>query len=211
MQLQKPQLFTDIKSFIWVILFLSSIIVLRLVLSYQEYRSFISKPFFYTYAEVISEKNKTKNGKHYKILKLQEENGLRFITTSYDKVSYTKKRLRLQIFPTEKISFRGYMGTFFVKSRIKKATPVSSSFKDRLMNPVTHQHKDTKLASFYNAIFFATELDSTLRDQISKLGISHLVALSGFHLGYSGGFFMDYRYTSTNRYSKVFFPIGGLH
>jgi competence protein ComEC len=39
------------------------------------------------------------------------------------------------------------------------------------------------MASFYNAIFFATAVDKTLREKISMLGVSHLVALSGFHLG----------------------------
>jgi len=39
------------------------------------------------------------------------------------------------------------------------------------------------LATFYNAIFFATPLEKALREKIALLGVSHLVALSGFHLG----------------------------
>jgi len=36
---------------------------------------------------------------------------------------------------------------------------------------------------FYNAIFLADPLDNKIRERVSNLGISHLVAISGFHLG----------------------------
>ncbi|HEO99247.1 MAG: ComEC/Rec2 family competence protein [Campylobacterales bacterium] len=183
MQLQKPQLFADRKSLAWVLLFFVMILLIRLFVHYQEYLSFVSKPFYYTYADVISEKSKYSRGKSYKVLKLHAENRLRFITTSYSKDSYANRRLRLQLFPDEKIGFRGYMGTFFVKSRIKEVQSVQSGYKERLLAKVTEQHNSETLGSFYNAIFFATPLPDTLRVQISKLGVSHLIALSGFHLG----------------------------
>lgn len=184
MPLQKPLLFADRKSLAWVLLFFLLIILFRLFWHYQEYRSFISKPFYYTYADVVSEKSKHSRGKSYKVLKLHAQNGLRFFTTSYRKDSYANCRLRLQIFPDEKIGFRGYMGTFFVKSRIKEVLPEQESgYKDTLLANVAVQHDSGMLASFYNAIFFATPLPDTLREQISKLGVSHLIALSGFHLG----------------------------
>jgi competence protein ComEC len=183
MQLEKPRVFNDTKSFIWVLLGLSSILILRLAFSYQEYRSFIQKPFYYTYAEVISEKVKRSYGKRYRVLKLRSDNGLQFITTSYTKNSYANRRLRLQIFPDENISFRGYLSTFFVKSRIKEVFPLEETLKERLLQKVAAQHQSEMLTSFYHAIFFATPLSADLREQIAKLGVSHLIALSGFHLG----------------------------
>ncbi|UFH58990.1 ComEC/Rec2 family competence protein [Sulfurovum mangrovi] len=183
MQLQKPPLFTDRKSVTWVLLGFLSVVILRLAFSYQEYRSFIAKPFYYTYADVISEKVKKRHGKSYRVLKLHTDEGLDFITTSYTQNSFAKKRLRLQIFPDEKISFRGYLGTFFVKSRIKEVFPLQETLKERLLQKVAVQHQSETLASFYHAIFFATPLHTDLREQIAKLGVSHLIALSGFHLG----------------------------
>lgn len=162
---------------------LCMVLLLRLFFSYQEYRQFISKPFYYTYADVISEKIKTSNGKRYRVLKLYADNGLRFITTSYTENSYADKRLRLQIFPDEAISFRGYLSTFFVRSRIKEAEPLPGRFKEELLEKVALQHEDPAIASFYNAILFAAPLEKRLREQVGKLGVSHLVALSGFHLG----------------------------
>ena len=162
---------------------LGMLLLFRLFFSYQEYRQFISKPFYYTYADVLSEKTKHSYGKSYKVLKLHAENGLHFLTTSYGKDSYANRRLRLQIFPDEKISFQGYMGTFFVNSRIKEVLPVQRGYKDTLLAEVAAQHDSGPLASFYNAIFFAAPLSDALREQVSKLGVSHLIALSGFHLG----------------------------
>ncbi len=55
--------------------------------------------------------------------------------------------------------------------------------KERLLEKVSSQHTDPSLASFYQGIFFATPLLPELREKITGLGVSHLVALSGFHLG----------------------------
>lgn len=159
------------------------IIIVRLFFLHQNYQEFLSKPFYFTHAEVLSESTKHKRGKTYKVLKLHSDEGLTFYTTSYQKESFANRRLRLQIFPNEKITFRDYLGTFFVKSRIKKVEVLPSGFKDTLLKKVALQHQEIALQTFYNAIFFATPLDKALREKISMLGVSHLVALSGFHLG----------------------------
>jgi competence protein ComEC len=181
-QLEKPQLFSSRKSFVYVMALLAVLFLIRLTFLYQSYQSFIAKPFYFTYADVLYETPKEKNGRVYKVLKLHSDGGLDFFTTVYKKASYQGKRLRLQIFPNGQISFWSYLGTFFVKSRIKEVHPLPHSFKADLLEEVASQHSDKKIASFYNAILFATPLDRGLREKVSKLGVSHLVALSGFHL-----------------------------
>ena len=86
-------------------------------------------------------------------------------------------------FPNESIKFRDYLGTFYVKSKIKHQEKLPIIVKDKLLNYVAKQHENSALATFYNAIFFATPLEKALREKIALLGVSHLVALSGFHLG----------------------------
>lgn len=159
------------------------IILIRLAIEYRTYQEFISKPFYYTYAKVLSETSKTKHGKTYKVLKLRSDEGLTFYTTSYQKRSFSGQRLRMQLFPSDKITFLSYLGTFYVKSRIKNVEALPFTFKDDLLKKVSAQHKETTLRPFYHAIFFATPLPKALREKISMLGVSHLVALSGFHLG----------------------------
>jgi len=182
-QLEKPKLFPEKKSFIWMSFFLLCIILVRLFIEYQSYQNFISKPFYYTHAKVLSAYEKTKGKKRYQVLKLRSDGGLTFYTTHYRKEDLSHKRVRVQIFPDKHIGFMDYLGTFYVKSRIKHQEPLPQTFKDDLLEKVASQHKDDTLGSFYNAIFFATPLDKELREKISMLGVSHLVALSGFHLG----------------------------
>ncbi|MDM5263065.1 ComEC/Rec2 family competence protein [Sulfurovum sp. XTW-4] len=154
MQLEKPKLFPETKTFIWVILFFLLVILIRLFFEYQAYRDFISKPFYYTHANVLNLYKKSKGDQEYQVLKLRSDEGLTFYTTNYSQDNFDHKRLRLQIFPSKKISFSDYLGTFYVKSRMKAQEPL----------PVTFLEKE-------------------LREKISMLGVSHLVALSGFHLG----------------------------
>lgn len=182
MQLEKPKLFPEKKTFIWVILFFLLVILLRLFFEYQAYQHFIAKPFYYTYAKVLNVYQKAKGNQRYQVLKLRNEEGLTFYTTNYSKDNFDHKRLRLQIFPNKNISFRDYLGTFYVKSRMKAQELLPVTFKDTLLGKVASQHENTSLQSFYNAIFFATLLEKGLREKISMLGVSHLVALSGFHL-----------------------------
>ncbi len=183
MQLEKPKLFPEKKTFIWAVLFFLFVIVIRLFFEYQVYQDFISKPFYYTHAKVLHAYQKSKGDQEYQVLKLRSDEGLTFYTTHYSQETFEHKRLRLQIFPNEKISFSDYLGTFYVKSRMKGQEVLPLTFKDRLLEKVASQHDNISLGSFYNAIFFATFLEKTLREKISMLGVSHLVALSGFHLG----------------------------
>ncbi len=183
MQLEKPKLFPENKTFVRVMVILVLVILLRLFFEYQSYQNFISKPFYYTHAKVIDSYEKSKNGKRYQVLKLRSDEGFTFYTTSHRKESFEHNYLRLKLLPNEGISFEDYLGTFYVNSRIKGQEIVPPTFKDTLLEKVASQHQENALQSFYNAIFFATPLQKELREKISMLGVSHLVALSGFHLG----------------------------
>ena len=206
MQLEKPKLFLDKKSFIVTMLFLVCLLLLRLGFTYHSYKDFISKPFYYTYANVIYAYQKSKNNSVYQVLKLRSEEGLSFYTTNYTKKDFTHKRLRMQIFPNKHITFWEYLGTFYVKSKIKEEELLPTTYKEMLLQKVAFQHEDNSLKSFYNAIFFATSLDKELREKISMLGISHLVALSGFHLGILWGLVYGTLLLLYRPFQQRFFP-----
>ncbi len=183
MKLEKPKLFPETKTFVWVMAILVCVILVRLFTQYQSYLDFVSKPFYYTHAKVLISYEKSKGNRHYQVLKLRSDEGFTFYTTSHRKESFHHKYLRLKLLPNEDISFKGYLGTFYVKSYINDQKLLPLTFKDTLLEKVASQHQKESLQSFYNAIFFATPLEQVLRQKISMLGVSHLVALSGFHLG----------------------------
>ncbi|MDQ7085135.1 MAG: hypothetical protein Q9M36_09480 [Sulfurovum sp.] len=134
--------------------FLLLLIVIRLLFSYQEYQGFITKPFYYTYAHVTLAYEKTKKNKRYQVLKLKSDEGLHFYTTTHLKKDFNQYRLRVQIFPNDSIGFTDYLGTFYIKSKIKKQVRLDSTGKDRLLAKVASAHSDPHLQSFYKAIFF---------------------------------------------------------
>ena len=179
----KPKVFETKKEFLLTLAFLVLLIVVRLGFEYRDYREFITKPFYFTYAKVLNSYTKEKNGKEYTVLKVYADNKYKFYTTSYKKNNFLNTKLRLQIFPTSNITFMDFLGVFYVNSRIKEVKKLPLGTKDTLLLAVANQHSSSELKSFYNAIFFATPLAKKLREKISLLGVSHLVALSGFHLG----------------------------
>ena len=183
MQLEKPKLFPERKGFFLVMGILVILLCIRLFFQYQSYQNFIAKPFYYTQVKVVIAYEKSKKGKRYTVLKVKSEEGFTFYTTTHRRENFNHKRLRLQIFPNKSIGFKDYLGTFYVKSKIKHQEKVPYTFKDKLLEKVAFQHESEALQTFYNAIFFATPLAKNLREKIAKLGVSHLVALSGFHLG----------------------------
>ncbi len=198
MQLSKPKLFPETKGFIRVMAFLLVLIMLHLLIRYQAYQTFINKPFYYTYVTVTIAYKKTKNNKHYQVLKVKSDDGMHFYTVTHLKKDLNHYRLRLQIFPNKSIKFVEYLGTFYINSKIKKEERMAISMKEKLLEKVALQHTSISMQHFYQAIFFATAIDKDLRASIALLGVSHLVALSGFHLGILwglvyGGLLLVYR------------------
>ncbi len=181
--MQTPPLFLSKRSFFYTILALFILFCIRVIFIYIDYKDFITKPFYFTDAKVISSKLKAKNGRQYSVIKAKSSEGLSFFTVYFDdgKVE-PNSDIRVQLFPDESIGFFDYLGTFFVNSKIKSITSQDTS-KGYLSKKVGAMHQDARVASFYNGIFFATSLSQETRDVVAKLGVAHLVALSGFHLG----------------------------
>jgi len=182
MILEKPPLFESRKEFGIVMALLLGILLVRLVFLYAEYREFVSKPFYYTNATVLLQYSKKKKSKSYEVLKLQSDKGKKFYTTAHLFHDLTGQMVRAKMFPDERISFVDSLGTFYVKTILKVVGDTPDTKKRELLAGIAAQHKNPDVAAFYQAIFLATPVPKTLREAISGLGVSHLVALSGFHL-----------------------------
>ncbi|MDQ7068913.1 MAG: ComEC/Rec2 family competence protein [Sulfurimonas sp.] len=79
------------------------------------------------------------------------------------------------------ISFYEYMKGFYSFSKIIKIHP-DKSYKTELNSFIDTQHKQKEISLVYQALFTAKQLPLELQKIFSSLGISHLVAISGFHL-----------------------------
>ncbi|MDD5406552.1 MAG: ComEC/Rec2 family competence protein [Sulfurovaceae bacterium] len=199
MKLTKPQIFPTTKSFWIVMAMFAAILIARVFYFYIEYQEFITKPFYFTYGNVISLEQKSDATYPHTLLKIHSDDGLEFYIKSYTKIAEGAKRLRVQIFPDEKISFLKYISTFFVKGKVKEIVQTEQTFRDKIISDIRSQHADNGIKSLYPAMFFNTPVDKELRDKVIVLGISHLIALSGFNLSilwgviYYGFFWLFYR------------------
>jgi competence protein ComEC len=181
--LEKPKLFLNLKEF-WLILFLlSTLLLVRLFFLHESYSTFKSKPFYFTDVQVIQAYEKWNEDEYHTILKVYSPSlDLNFFSRTKIRASEITETIRLKLFPNHEMQFIEYLGTSFMHAQVKKIYADERTSKNSLLHLVEVQHTDPQIAGFYKAIFFATPLDKTLRRQVSSLGISHLIALSGFHL-----------------------------
>ncbi len=181
--LEKPKLFLTLKEFWVTLFFLLFLLGVRLFILYGEYKEFKEKPFFYTDVQVLQAYEKWKGDEYYTILKLYSTTlDINFFSRTKVRAEEISPKIRLKLFPHDDMKFSDYLGTSFIFSKINEIYEPKESIKNELFEVVDKQHDSSMIANFYKAIFFATPLEKDLRMQVSSLGISHLIALSGFHL-----------------------------
>lgn len=171
-------LFNSFKQRIVAILFFFILFSFFLFLEFQNYQKVIASEVYKTDAVIQNIYYKEK----YNILKLQTNNFNFF--TSIPKESSYQKLQKIQIyFLTTKLSFIEYLKGFYTHSFHIQSYPKEESIKSTIYNFIDSQHRNKTIASLYNALFLAVPIDQEIRDLTAEYGISHLIAISGFHLG----------------------------
>lgn len=205
--LEKPKLFLTLKEFSLTIGLLLLLILLRLFFAYQNYDTFKQKPFYYTDVTVIQAYEKMGDRGVYTILKVYSEAlDMSFFTSTNTPVEEIRPSIRLKLFPSTEYSFIRYLGTGYVSSKINHIYDEEKHVKDGFLAYIAEQHDNPMMASFYNVIYFATPLDKALREQVSALGVSHLIALSGFHLAILSGILFFLIKPVYSLFQKRYFP-----
>jgi competence protein ComEC len=168
--------------------FILLLTLLSLSLSYKYYTysqltKFDSQLVDATVLKAYEKTKLTKKGKikSYKILKMRSDEGFVFYTMASKKFqNLQNKRLHLELW-AGKISFKEYLKGFFAFSKILKVYTVPTP-KQQLASFIDAQHTNN-ISKLYKALFLALPLPVSVQTQFSNLGISHLIAISGFHLG----------------------------
>jgi len=177
-----PSLFRDRKEFLLVAIVLITIIITRLFFIYQNYKSLKSlNNYYHTEAQILKEYKDKKDGST--LLKLKGVNGLDFYLRINSKPPKPFEWVRVKIKLKKESNFFDYLKGFLAQGAIVKDIEKGFDVKAFARKAIDKQHTNSKIATFYNAIFLADPLDNKIRERVSNLGISHLVAISGFHLG----------------------------
>lgn len=130
--------------------------------------------------------------------------------------TYSKKLLKPNLIvsvkiKSDKLDFMSFFrGNFFLPTFKIDEILLENNLQNNLYDFIKNQHKEPKIWEFYQALFLASAISSELRSDIVKWGISHLVAISGFHLGLLYGaifmlLFYPYRF-----FQERFFPYRDL-
>ena len=151
-------------------------------MEYNSYKNFTQFDSNIINATVLKYYTKEKENSRYQVLKLKtDQHFTLYITTKKEYKDIVGRDISLEIY-TKKLTFYNYLTSYFSyykHFKIKEQQSYKKEFEDYLQR--VHSNKD--VASFYMAIYSARALDKELQMQLSNLGISHLVAISGFHLG----------------------------
>ncbi len=149
---------------------------------YYDYKNFISQKKRFVEADVLLHYVKHKEGKTYDVLKLKTLNGLSFYTTSKKHFeNLRERRVKLLFFPSS-VRFVDYLTTPYIPSVILRVVHEKST-RMRLATLLDSQHDSPEMRELFDALFLALPVSQSLRRKITQLGVNHLLALSGFHMG----------------------------
>lgn len=181
MLLERVELFTK-KEFLSFLLFCLLIFTYSLLINYKNYKDLTRFDSALIDAKVLKQYTKTKGTKKYQVLKLKSDNGTTFYTSANKKFQEAKgKKLHLEIWMKD-LSFYQYLTSFYAFSKIISINK-EETLKQKLNSFLASQHKDENITNIYQALYSASPLSKELQSSFSTLGVSHLLAISGFHLG----------------------------
>ncbi len=184
--IDKVSLFNKKRDLIFAFFLLLLLSFYSLLIEYNNYKNLTRFDSQLVRATLLKQYDKTKimkkgKSKVYKVLKLKSDNGFTFYTSTKKQNLHIGQTLDFEIW-VERVSFYEFITSFYAFSKIRSIHQ-QLSFKETLNNLIKNQHTNKSVAHIYQALFTARQLSSDIQQQFSSLGISHLIAISGFHLG----------------------------
>ncbi|MCQ2777988.1 ComEC/Rec2 family competence protein [Helicobacter pylori] len=209
------ELLTTPKEYLLCGVFLSLLLAINLYLEYLNYQKLdFSKPTSLN-AQILLQYPKTKDQKTYFVLKLQSK-GMIFYTTIKEPLKNLQYRHAQFFGRIKSCSFLESLKSCFFQTYSFSLTR-KQDFKSHLRHFIDSTHSSALAGNLYRALFIGDSLNKDLRDRANALGINHLLAISGFHLGIlsiSVYFLFSLFYTPLQKryfpYRNAFYDIGVL-
>ncbi|MGL2370908.1 ComEC/Rec2 family competence protein [Helicobacter pylori] len=203
------------KEYLWCGVVLSLLLAINLYLEYLNHQKLdFSKPTSLS-AQILLQYPKTKDQKTYFVLKLQSK-GMIFYTTIKEPLKNLQYRHAQFFGKIKSCSFLESLKSCFFQTYSFSLTR-KQDFKSRLRHFIDSAHSNALVGNLYRALFIGDSLNKDLRDRANALGINHLLAISGFHLGILSAsvyFLFSLFYTPLQKryfpYRNAFYDIGVL-
>ncbi|MGL2381713.1 ComEC/Rec2 family competence protein [Helicobacter pylori] len=209
------ELLSTPKEYSWCGVVLSLLLAINLYLEYLNYQKLdFSKPTSLN-AQILLQYPKTKDQKTYFVLKLQSK-GMIFYTTIKEPLKNLQYRHAQFFGKIKSCSFLESLKSCFFQTYSFSLTR-KQDFKSHLRHFIDSAHSNALVGNLYRALFIGDNLNKDLRDRANALGINHLLAISGFHLGILSAsvyFLFSLFYTPLQKryfpYRNAFYDIGVL-
>ncbi|GAA8273405.1 ComEC/Rec2 family competence protein [Helicobacter pylori] len=209
------ELLTTPKEYLLCGVILSLLLALNLYLEYLNYQKLdFSKPTSLN-AQILLQYPKTKDQKTYFVLKLQSK-GMIFYSTIKEPLKNLQYRYAQFFGKIKPCSFLESLKSCFFQTYSFSLTR-KQDFKSHVRHFIDSAHSSALVGNLYRALFIGDSLNKDLRDRANALGINHLLAISGFHLGILSAsvyFLFSLFYTPLQKryfpYRNAFYDIGVL-
>ncbi|WP_024948019.1 ComEC/Rec2 family competence protein [Helicobacter pylori] len=209
------ELLTTPKEYLLCGVILSLLLILNLYLEYLNYQKLdFSKPTSLN-AQILLQYPKTKDQKTYFVLKLQSK-GMIFYATIKEPLKNLQYRYAQFFGKIKPCSFLESLKSCFFQTYSFSLTR-KQDFKSHVRRFIDSAHSSALVGNLYRALFIGDSLNKDLRDRANALGINHLLAISGFHLGILSAsvyFLFSLFYTPLQKryfpYRNAFYDIGVL-
>ncbi|MCH9813179.1 MAG: ComEC/Rec2 family competence protein [Epsilonproteobacteria bacterium] len=198
-------LFENKKEIFFFLLFILIVLGIQLYQKHTLFESITASKFYTTDAMIEKQYQKlSKTGKTYHVLKVKSDDGYHFYTTNYEDLKDINGRKVSIGMITNQLSFKDFLQGFYVPSYDIRLKAQEQTLRSTLQALIEEQHESAKMKSLFSALFLAIPISKELRADVSFLGVSHLIAISGFHLGilFTILYFVFYKcyYFFQNRY-----------
>ncbi len=185
--LERVDLLGSRKDYLYLLVLFILLLATSLSYEYYKYKQLTKFDSQLVEATILKQYTKTKvtkkgKTKTYQVLKLKSFDGFVFYSiASKNLPNYKDKNILLEVW-AGKITFLEYLKGFFAFSKILKID-TTSSMQENIAAAIAKAHAESDANAIYQALYLAKPLPYHLQQIFSNLGISHLIAISGFHLG----------------------------
>ncbi len=225
MLFERVPLFSTTRDFFLFCLACGFVLSYTLLLEFNNYKNLTRFDSALVKATVLKQYTKakltkTKKKKVYQVLKLKSEKNFSFYISQNKNFPHAVgQKFTLEIW-TDKISFYQYFTGFYTYGKVL-STDSDTTLKQRLNRHLSDVHTNQDIANIYQALFTAAPLNKNLQTSFSTLGVSHLLAISGFHLGVLSAllffllkrpysFFQNLYFPYRNSKADMFLAVGSL-
>lgn len=159
-----------------VVLFFIVIFTVNLSINFLKYLEVSFEEVYKDEVQVINIYEK----EDFNVIKLKAKDYSYFTSIPKD---FKVKKLEYYtvIFVSKNLSFYEYLKGFYAKT-FYIYDKEKNTLKQDLAQEIQNIHKDKDTAQLFNALFFAIPVSTDLREVFTNYSISHLIALSGFHI-----------------------------